>query len=298
VRGVVALIAALALALAGCGGDDGGGSEEDATALLKRGFATDVDTGLVTFDTELEVRGVPGVGGPLRLELEGPFRAAPSPTQMPELDMEFRASGQGQSYDGRVVITRENAWVEYSGTAYEVGEELWARLLQALEQAGENQPNTFADAGIDPLEWVQDAETDGEEDVGGTATTKVTGKLDMEGMLRDVNRITRGQRLPESTLRDVEEVVDDVEFEAWIGEDDIWRRITAETEFDIPEGERDSFGGMEGGRVSLDVRLDEPNQPVEIEGLTGAQPIDGLLQQLGIPPELLLGPGFAQPTPG
>jgi hypothetical protein len=37
---------------------------------------------------------------------------------------------------------------------------------------------------------------------------------------------------------------------------------------------------------------------VEIEGPAEARPIEELLRQLGIPPELLLGPGFAQPSPG
>jgi hypothetical protein len=44
--------------------------------------------------------------------------------------------------------------------------------------------------------------------------------------------------------------------------------------------------------------LDDPNEPVEIEGPAEARPIDELLRSLGVPPELLLGPGFAQPAPG
>jgi hypothetical protein len=44
--------------------------------------------------------------------------------------------------------------------------------------------------------------------------------------------------------------------------------------------------------------LEDPNEPVEIEGLGGGRPIDELLRRFGIPPEALLGPGFAQPAPG
>ena len=296
-RLAAALLAVLVLALAGCGGDDGGGSGGDAENLLKRGFATDVDTGALTFEMELEVRGVEGLDGPLRLELDGPFRAAPSPTEMPDLDMDFEASGAGQSFTGPVIVTSENGWIEFRGETYEVGEELWASVIDFLRQSNSGRPKTFGDAGVDPLDWVDDAETDGEEEVGGTPTTKVTGKLDLEALLRDSSKIST-QRLPESTLRDVNDVVDDVGFEAWIGEDDIWRRIRAETEFEVPEDERDSLGGMEGGRFSLDMELAEPNEPVEIEGPADARPIDELLRELGIPPEALLGPGFAQPTPG
>jgi hypothetical protein len=292
------LLAALALALAGCGGDGDSGSEEDAAALLKRGFATDVDSGVLTLDAEVALRGVEGADGPLRLTLEGPFRAAGSPTEMPDLDMDYRVSGAGQTFSGNVIVTRENGWVEYEGETYEAGEELWARLLELLRQSNQGQPRTFREAGIDPLDWIDDAATGGEEEIGGTPTTKVTGTLDVEAMLRDVNRISSGDRVPERTLREVDEVVDDVEFEAWIGEDDIWRRISARTEFEVPEDERDGVGGLEGGRFSLDMELAEPNEPVEIEGPAEARPIDELLRGLGIPPELLLGPGFATPTPG
>jgi hypothetical protein len=46
------------------------------------------------------------------------------------------------------------------------------------------------------------------------------------------------------------------------------------------------------------MELDDPNEPVEIDGLGDGRPVDELLRRLGIPPEALLGPGFAQPTPG
>ena len=292
-----ALLAALVLTVSGCGG---GGDEEEASGVLKRGFATDVDTGVLTLDAEVQLEGVEWVEGPLRLELKGPFRAAGSPTEMPDLDMEFRASGLGQTYDGRVVVTRENAWVEFGGATYEVGEELWARVIEALERGDPNAPESLREAGIDPLDWVVDAETDADEDVGGIPATKVTASLDVERMLRDFNKLVRDpdRHIPEKALGRVDDVVDDVDFETWVGEDDIWRRVSAETEFEVPEDERDSAGGLEGGRVALDIRLDEPNEPVEIEGPAEARSIDELLRRLGIPPELLLGPGFAAPTPG
>jgi hypothetical protein len=298
VRRAAALLCALAVALAA--GGCGGGNDEEATSLLKRGFATDVETGVMALDAELELEGVEQLDGPLKLRLEGPFRAAGGPTEMPDLDLDFRASGAGQEFTGRVVLTRENAWVEYGGTTYQVGEALWARALAALAQQQEpGAPETLAEAGIDPLDWVEEAETGGEETVDGTQATEITAKIDVESMLRDFNRIpgaTR-ERLSESTLRDAEDVLQDLEIEALVGEDDIWRRISARTEFDIPENERDAVGGLEGGRVELHVQLAQPNEPVEIEGLSQARPIDELLRALQIPPELFLGPGFAQPSP-
>jgi hypothetical protein len=294
-RAALALLAAAALAAAGCGGDDG--NDEAATQLLERGFATDVDTGLFTVEAEVELDGGP-VDGPFRLELEGPFRAAGSPTEMPDLDMTFRASGAGQEYDGRAIVTRENAWVEFQGETYEVGEDLWAELLTALEEPQPGQPRTLEEAGIDPMDWVHGLEEDGEERVDGVPATKLSGTIDIEAILRDFDRLAGRQGIPDEALDQVDDVVDDVDFETWIDENDVWRRIRGETEFSVPEEERDSAGGLEGGSVSLDMSLDDPNEPVEIEGPGEARPIDELLRSLGIPPEALLGPGFATPTPG
>jgi hypothetical protein len=283
------------VALAGCGG----GNDEEASGLLERGFSTDVRSGYATVDAELELEGVEGFEGPLRLRLDGPFEVAGGdPTALPNLDMDFQASGAGRSLSGRLVLTQANAWVEYGGTAYEVGEELWARARQALDEQSRGQPDTFAEAGVDPLDWVDGAEVEGRERVSGVRATRVSGTLDLEAFLRDSNELAGGEGVPESTLRDVEDVIEDLEFEAWIGADDIWRRVATETGFEIPEEERDSLGGLERGSLSLEVELDRPNELVEFPAPADARPLEELLRRLGIPPEALLGPGFAQPAPG
>jgi hypothetical protein len=230
-RAALAVLAVAALAAAACGSD--GGNDESATRLLERGFATDVDTGVFTLDAEVELDGGP-LNGPLRLELEGPFRVAETATEMPDLDVTFRAAGAGQEYEGRAIATRENAWVEFEGETYEVGEELWTELLAALREQDADQPKSLAEAGIDPLDWVDEVEEDGEERAAGDPATKVTGTIDIEAMLRDFNRIAAGEGIPEVALREANEVVDDVEFATWIDRAGIWRRITGETEFRIP----------------------------------------------------------------
>jgi hypothetical protein len=292
-RTAPALVAALALA--GCGST---GNDEEAADLLERGFSTDVRSGVVSMDAELELEGVDQFDEPLRLELEGPVGSV-SPTRMPDLDMEFRASGLGQSYEGRVVLTRRNAWVILGDETYEVGEEAWGNVLETLESAEEG-PTTFAEAGADPLGWVEDAETDGNEQVGGVSTAKVTGRLDVEDILRDLNKFIAepDERIPTDAINELSEYLGDVDFEAWVGRDGIWRRVTSEVEFEVPEEQRDRVGGLEGGRMEVEMELDDPNEPVEIEGPAHGRPIDELLRELGIPPELLLGPGFAQPAPG
>jgi hypothetical protein len=291
-----ALIAVVALsALAGCGG----GNEEEAAGLLERGFSTDVRSGYLTIDADLELEGVEGFEGPLRLRLDGAFELpGGEPTEVPNLDMDFDLSGAGRELSGSMVLTLANAWVRYGGIDYEVGEEVWARARQAYREQSQGQPLTFAEAGLDPLEWVDDAEVEGEERVSGVKATRVSGMLDVEAMLRDSNELAGSEALPDSVLGDVEDVIEDVEFEAWIGADGIWRRIATEASFGVPEEERDSVGGLEGGKLKLEVELDLPNQLVEMRAPSDPRPIDELLRRLGIPPEALLGPGFAQPSPG
>jgi hypothetical protein len=286
---------AAALALAGCGG----GNDEEAADLLERGFSTDVRSGYATLDAELELKGIEGFEGPLRLRLDGAFEVAQGdPTELPNLDMDFHLSGAGREVSGLLVLTQANAWVEYGGIEYEVGEELWARARQAYREQSQGQPLTFAEAGMDPLDWVDDAEVEGEERVSGVRATRVSGTLDVEAMLRDSNELAGSQALPDSALGDVEDVIDDVEFEAWIGADDIWRRVATEASFEVPEKERDAVGGLEGGNLALELELDRPNELVEMPAPSDPRPIDELLRRLGIPPEAFLGPGFAQPSPG
>jgi hypothetical protein len=283
------------VALAGCGG----GNDEEASGLLDRGFSTDVRSGYATVDAELELKGIEGFEGPLRLRLDGAFEVAGGdPTELPNLDMDFHLSGAGREVSGLVVMTQANAWVEYGGIEYEVGQELWARARQALREQSQGEPQTFAEAGIDPLDWVDEAEVEGEQRVSGVRTTRVSGTLDVEAMLRDSNELSGGNPLPDGMLRDVEDVIKDVAFEAWIGTDDIWRRVATSAAFEVPEEERDAVGGLEGGNLALEVKLDRPNELVEMPAPSNPRPLDELLRRLGIPPESLFGPGFAQPAPG
>jgi hypothetical protein len=295
-RGFAPLLLALGLIVASCGGSDGGGGGQDANRLLERGFSTDVDSGEIRMEVELEVDGVAGGDGPFRLELSGPFRSR-GPMEMPDVDVELTASGQGASFEGRVVLLPRNAWIQYGGKTYEVGHELWSRAQESLNREGGAE--TFGQANVDPLDWIKDADTGDTVEVSGTESTKVTGELDIPAMLGDFNSLSPdSSTIPRRTLDQIDDSIGAVDFEAWIGDDDIWRRISSQTSFTVPEDQREGTGGIEGGRVSLDMTLAAPNEPVSIEGPGDGRPISELLRALGIPPQLLLGPGFEVPEPG
>src|SRR4051812_17592095 len=67
----LALTALVAALLAGCGG----GNEEDAKALLKRGFNESIPSANVTIDISAKVDGVPQLNQPVRVKLGGPYQS-------------------------------------------------------------------------------------------------------------------------------------------------------------------------------------------------------------------------------
>ena len=135
----LALLALLALAGAACGSDE---NDEQAAALLERGLATDVDSGTLIAEMEIELEGVQEADEPFRLRLEGPFRSRGA-TEMPDLDMAVRVSWFGRTFAGRVVALPENAWVEYKGETYEVGEENWSfRTPMTIEELAADRATT------------------------------------------------------------------------------------------------------------------------------------------------------------
>lgn len=289
------MLAAVALVAAGCGGDEGGGARE-AKDLLQRGFSTDVDSGKIRMAMELELEGGESVDGVFGLELSGPFRSR-GPTRAPDADLDFEAAGQGLKLEGGLVLLPENAWIEFGGESYELGEELWSSVQESASTGEGSDP--FGEANIKPLDWITAAETEEGEEISGTETTKVTGQLDVASMLGDFNRLSPEEAaIPPEALDQVEEAIGRVGFGAWIGDDDIWRRISSSAKFSVPEAQRAGVGGVEGGRVSLNMTLAAPNEEVSIENPGPGSPLSDLLRNLGIPPESLLGPGFEAPAPG
>ena len=104
-------------------------------------------------------------------------------------------------------------------------------------------------------------------------------------MVGDFNRLSPDSTaMPREMLGQIDEAIGPVEFEAWIGDDDIWRRVSSKTNFTVPQGQRPGVGGLSGGQVSLDMTLHAPNEDASIEGPGAGRPISELLRALGFPP--------------
>jgi hypothetical protein len=291
--------------LAGCGGGD---DTESVTDLLDRAFEASIGSADVTLDIEVELEGVDELEDPIQIALTGPYETGEEGT-IPRVDWDITVSAQNQSFNASLTSTGDRAFIGFQGTEYEVGQEtveaLNRQLAASAEAEGERE---LSDFGVSAREWVVDAEEDGDEEVAGVETTHVSGKLDVTRVLEDLNKVVEeaaklggqlGQPAPPTLTDDqkdqIEEVVDDPEFDAYVGnDDDILRRLSADLEFDVPEDSREQVGGLEGGRISFSIEFADVGSAQSIEAPEGARPISELTQQL----QGLLGGALGAPPAG
>lgn len=288
---LLSLVALLALVGAGCGG--GGGGTDDARALLKRSFEKQVDSGDLTLELDADLEGSEMLSGPISLSLSGPFASAGG-DEIPQLDWDIAFEGQGQNLAAGVILTEDNAFVDFQGQSYEVGSALYEQFTQTFRQQQSGGPQNLAALGIEADQWLEDPTVEDGEDIGGDSTQLVTGTVDVARVAEDFAELLQSpafrQQLesqdhtaPEPTEEDLdrlEEAVEDVSFEVNIDEDDYVRRVALEVGFTAPEGAE--TGDVESGTVSIDYTLESVGGSPEIEAPANAAPITELLQRFGL----------------
>jgi hypothetical protein len=290
--------------VAGCGGDD----TKSVTDLLDRAFDTPIGSADMTLDIAVELDGVEELQDPIEVAVTGPYDSTEE-GQIPRLDWEITAAAQGQSFNAALTSTGDRAFVGFQGTDYEVSRQTVAALNRQLAASEEAEgERDISDFGINAREWVVDAEEEGDEEVAGVETTHVSGGLDLARVLDDLNSAVEeaselggqlGQQAPpaltEEQQEQIEEIVDDPRFDAYIGkDDDRLHRLSADLEFEVPEDEREATGGLEGGRVSFSIEFANVGSPQPIAAPEDARPISELTQQL----QGLLGGALGTPQAG
>jgi hypothetical protein len=304
-RRLAALLAALVLALvpAACGGDGGGsGGGGSAEEVLDRASKQTAKSADVKFELEASLNGAEDLQGPVKLSFSGPYRSNGAKA-LPDLDWSIHAEGDGEKFDARLVTTRDNAWVEYEGQTYEVGEQLISGLSSQLQRQ-QAQPQDLR--SLSTGEWFDDPEVEDAE-VGGAPTRRVSGDVDVRKVLESVDEVMQksapaGQpvpRLTEQMMDEIDDAVKTAHVETDVGRDDgILRRTAIQVAFEVPEERRESADGLQGGDVRLVFEQSNVNGDQRVEPPSGARPISELLRGFGIPPEALLGPGFTPQSPG
>ena len=297
-RTLVPLLLALAL-IAGCGG---GGADEadsgtDVNELLKDTFSGSkaIDSGKL--DISLGV--TTDTGEPLNVKVAGPF-VNEGENRLPKLDIQASFEGGGQSMSGGVISTGDRGFVSFGGETYEISGPIFEQFKAGYEQAAKQgteqseDKQSLAALGIDPRRWLTNAKNAGEAKVGDTDTIKITGDVDVDKLLDDVNGALEKIRalgvqgtgelpdkLTEEEKAQTAEAIKDLSVEIYTGADDrILRRLVVSLGLQAPEGTTQA--GASSADVKLDLQLLDVNEDQEITAPENAKPFDELVSQLEV----------------
>lgn len=281
---LVALASAAALALAACGGGDDSG---DARELLRESARNPIPKATLSVDLQIEAEGSEQLSQPVNFKVTGPYDF--SNAQTPKTDWDLTASGAGQSLTAKLLATGDNAFIGLQGQNYEVGSEAFKQQIQALPAALQQLRTATGGAKLDTGSWLKDPQTDGEEDVAGAETTKITGDVDIVKMLTDVSRAAQqaqgqGSQTPAPTQQQIDEfkkVIQDPKLEVFVNEDDkTIRRAVMRLDFTVPEDQRSQVQGATGGSLTLTVQFANVGQDVQVSAPADAKPLEELQKQL------------------
>jgi hypothetical protein len=275
------LAAAALLALTGCGG---GGSSKDARALIDKAFKSSVGSADVALNIEAKVNGVASLQQPISLKIAGPYKSN-GKGKLPSFNWNVSVGGGGQALSAGLISTGQNAYVNFQGTAYEVGAAQVAKLNQ---QSGSGK--TLKDFGIDPQAWVKNPQDKGSENVDGVDTTHVGADLDIGKMFTDFNKTIQQagavssaapSQLTPDQIAKIEQVVQNPKFDIFVGKsDNVIRRLSVSIDFQIPSSAQAQFQGATGGTLSFSIDYTKVGQPVTITAPPNPHPISELQQQL------------------
>jgi hypothetical protein len=279
----VALVAAL---VSGCGG----GSEGDAKALLKRGFASSIPSANVTVEISAKVDGVPQLSQPIRAKLGGPYKSN-GPKTIPSLNWDVSISGGGQTFSIGLISDGDRGFVNFQGTNYEIDKATMDRLKAASAQSGQNGSRSLTQFGVDPLSWVKDASVEGESDVAGVKTKHVSAGIDIEKLFKDLNKVVskaggsvgaaRPSQLTPAVIDQIKNVVHNPKFDAYVGKvDNKIRRASVSLDFEVPKSAQAGLRGLQGGNLTVSIEFASVGEPQTIQAPANAKPISELAKQL------------------
>lgn len=296
-RLAVLLATLLLAAAAGCG-SDAGVAGRPADAILRTTFGPDkqVASGRLDVGLSLDAEGLGGVDGPVRLNLRGPFASPEDGRGVPAFAFDLVLGAGGDTFTAGAVSTGKAGFLTYGGTSYALDEPTWTELERGYvadqERAERAGGQTLSALGVDPLRWLRDPVKAGEEDVGGVRTVHVRAGIDVPALLDDVDRIlaragsagvgaAAGRDVPrglsEARRRAIAASVRSATVDVFTGaEDGTLRRLNVQVAFTVPEASRAGAGGLRGGRLGLDLRLGELNEPQSITPPEDARPLSEL----------------------
>jgi hypothetical protein len=288
----LAFLLLAAVALGGCGGGEDKQSVED---ILDQAFRQQIKSADLHVEAELDLDGGSSAGRPVRIEASGPFRTNEGRLPSADIDLRFGVDGAGQTIQTGFLSTGDRAFVKFEDVFYEQPAAEVRRANRTIAHNAKKRGSLQA-LGIDPRTWLGRATDEGEEEIAGVQTRHVAGTLDVEAVMRNLNKFVRrsgsalggatGQSVPaplsNAQIRRVGEVVRDPSFDIYVGKgDDIIRRVSARVEFEVPQESRQNLGGLESGTLTFSVEMSNVNGDQAIEAPAKARPLSALTRSLG-----------------
>jgi hypothetical protein len=303
-----AALIVVATAFVACGGGDN--SSADPQSVIDDATLQGIESADV--DATIRVNASGSKGGNLEVSLSGPFESVEGGSA-PKLDLTAKAkgklNGKDVDFEGGLVLLPNSAYVNYQGTEYEVDPTTFSfvesTIKEAQKQGGEGESAGTsacqeAVSGLSVGDFVNDLSNEGEAEVAGTTTTKISGDLDLGGGIDGLlklyedpacsSQLSAAGSLPStaelrSAKGEVEKSVKTAHVDVYVGDDDIVRRVAAQLSIEPTKGE----GGPSKAEVDIDLTLSGVNEDQEIVAPQNARPLGALFQKLGVNPLELLG---------
>jgi hypothetical protein len=293
------------------------GDEPDPDQVVEEAFSQPIESANVTLSLAFQVEGGEEAE-PFRVELSGPCTAQ-AEDSFASFDYDVALQGGGATIPGvGLISTGDNAFIEVQGVAYELGQQVIARLNRAIAESGEPSAGCGAlgfnvgGFGLEAGDAITDASVEDDEEVGGVDTTHVSGSIDVPSVLTELNALaqqaqglgggTPAPALSEAQLAELADRIEGATVDVFAGKDDgAVRRFVATLDVAAAEGATPELQGVTGGTASLQVEFTEVGEEQEIAVPEDPQPLEDLAQQLGDLGGLLgtpQAPGAAPPEGG
>jgi hypothetical protein len=246
---------------------------EDALAAA---FAGDQKVKSGRFEVSLTAdgfQGAPGVNG-ASVEIGGTFQGQGT-SEMPKFDIDLKIAAAGEQEEVGAVSLGDRGFVTRGERSYTVPDTVMRGLTRGrteiAEYAREPQPKLSV-AGFDVGGWLTDPKVAGTEQMDGVEVTHVTANLDPARFVDGIVQVAgQGSGIPEGAYLDeaarnratLERVLGKPDVDVYVGEDRILRRLTIAANLNLAAA-GEWAEGARGGKVVLDARLSEVNQPQQI----------------------------------
>jgi hypothetical protein len=312
---ILALLASLAVLVtvfAACGGgddDEGGSGGGDPQKLVENASLEGVKSG--ELDLSLQVNAQGDEGGEVDVSLSGPFEEG-AKGELPQLEMEVTVEGsvdgEDVNFDGGITLLTDRGFIDYEGTAYEVDPTTFGFVKSAFEQAqqqsGKEDITACQEAaeGIKFSQFAEDLKSEGDADVDGTSTTKVSGDLSVDGAIDALIKLTEDPAcssqleaagpLPigelEEAKGELSKAIEKAHVDLYVGDDDIVRKMELELTVAPPEAKNEKV------ELDMELTLSGVNEEQSFSSPEDAKPLEALFKKLDVNPLELLEAGGDQ----